>query len=241
MDYPIEFFGIQELFARRVSAVAGIPLEEALLMYTSYYKRIGVEDWKFSASHPLWRCLSEDINQGQSPAEAAFELYKVKRSRATEKTKRFGCMGFDCRRETVVMHFRNDFSSAQGPLSRHHMADRLVELGEMFAYLSRHHPEAQFVERFSWLYNYEAYRRLFPREYTTNMELVEGAPVRLHSTWGQFIDSSGAMCPERTGTFKQKVGTATSLDELLGSFPFSVYKPRAEIWFFYFFYGVRTE
>jgi hypothetical protein len=238
MTNPIEFFEIQELFARKVAAVSGIAFEEALLLYTSYYKRIGVEGWELSATHPLWRCLIENIGNRQSPAEAAFELSKVKRSRTAETTKRFGCMGFDCRRETVVMHFRNDFSSRQGPLSKHHVADRVAELREMFEHVARHHPEARFVEGLSWLYNYDAYRRLFPREYTTDMELVEPAPVRLHSTWGQFIDSSGGMYPERTETFKQKVGAATSLDELLGSFPFRVYKPRADIGAFYSCYGV---
>ena len=150
-------------------------------------------------------------------------------------------MGFDCRGLTTVMHFRNDFHSPQGPLSRHHMNDRLAELKEMFEYISRHHSNTQFVEGCSWLYNYESYRELFPPEYIARMEIVKETPVRLHSAWGQFINSSGEIYPDRAAIFKQKVAIAASLDELLGAFPFPIYKSRTEINFFYFFYGVKRH
>jgi hypothetical protein len=111
-------FEIQEIFARRVSAVTGIPLEEALLKYTSCYKRIDIEDWDFDASHPTWRFFMDRIKGGQSMAEAAYQLSGAGPD-VVRETQRFGCMGFDCRGDVVVMHFRNDFSSPEGPLSRH--------------------------------------------------------------------------------------------------------------------------
>jgi hypothetical protein len=240
MEYAIEFFEIQEVFARRVSAVTGIPLEEALLKYTSCYKRIGIEDWDFNGNHPTWRIFMDRINGGQSVAEAAYQLSGV-RPDVVKKTQRFGCMGFDCRGDVVVMHFRNDFSSPEGPLSKHQIPARLLELRKMFGYIFEHHKDARVVEGFSWLYNYEAYRRLFPTEYTTNMDLIGDSPVRIHSTWGQFIDSSGGLHSERALAFRNTVTKANSLSALLAAFPFRTYKPRADIKFFYSFYGIEEQ
>jgi len=114
VEYAIEFFEIQEIFAKRVSGVTGIPLEDALLKYTSCYKRIGIEDWDFNPSHPRWQFFIDRIKGGQSVAEAAYQLSGAGPD-VTKKTQRFGCMGFDCRGDAVVMHFRNDFSSPRVP------------------------------------------------------------------------------------------------------------------------------
>jgi hypothetical protein len=239
MAYPIGFFEIQELFARRVSAVAGLTLEESLLRYTTYYKRIGAKDWKFAQDNLIWRTFVERIDQGESPAKVAFEMYRAVQ-KAEDGILRFGCMGYDCRETTIIMHFTNNQSSIYGPLSKHNQAERFAELKEMFEHIFRHHPQAQFVEGFSWLYNYEAYRRLFPPEYTAHMVLAEDMSVRVNSAWGQFIDSTGDMHRERVAAFQERVGTATTLNELLGAFPFRIYKPRAEIKVFYPFYGVEA-
>jgi hypothetical protein len=235
--YPLGFFEIQEYFARRISDTSGTPFGEALLRYTSFYKRIGAKLWEFSAENPVWKSLIERMNKGQSPAEAAFELHRASLVKSIDTTKRFGCMGFASRGTTVVMHFRNDFSSSHGPLSKHNKMDRLWELKEMFEHIFRYHPEAQFVEGCSWLYSYDAYCRLFPPEYMAGLELVKETPVRIHSAWGQFLNSSGEMDSERIGIFKQKIDATTSLAELLDSFPFKIYRARAEIKFFYLFYS----
>lgn len=236
MAYPIGFFEIQEHYARRVSAIIGITLEEALLNHTAYYRRIGIDDWKFDPTNPIWKAFCDCIGAGGQPAALALELHEGHPK--DDATQRYGCMGYDCRETTIIMHFRNNQKSAHGPLSKHNQVTRLAELTEMFNHIFREHPTATHVEGFSWLYNYEAYRRLFPKEYTTAMELVPGIPVRLNSIWGQFIDHTGGMHQERTHAFYDKVDAATSIDELLGSFPFRVYKPRAEIRVFYSFYGV---
>src|ERR1700722_12582915 len=112
--YPMGFFEIQEHFARRVSNITEIPFGDALLRHTSFYKRIGAENWDFNAENPLWISFIARINSAQPPAEAAFELHMASQATAIDNAKRFGCMGFDCRETTIVLHFRNDFNSAQG-------------------------------------------------------------------------------------------------------------------------------
>ena len=41
-------------------------------------------------------------------------------------------------------------------------------MAELLAHLVRHHPETQVLRGSSWLYNIQAYRRLFPDEYIQN-------------------------------------------------------------------------
>src|SRR5277367_6556805 len=104
MEYPIEFFEIQEVFARRAAAVTGISLEEALVKYTSCYKRIGIADWDFNENHPTWQLFITRIKGAQSVAEAAHQLAAISPA-GVDKTQRFGCMGFDRRGDIVVIHF----------------------------------------------------------------------------------------------------------------------------------------
>src|SRR5580693_537507 len=122
--YPIGFFEIQEYFARRISDISGIPFVETLLKYTSFYKRIGTGSWDFSAENPFWKSLLVRIKNGHSAAAAAFEMHRSSMVESIDTTKRFGCMGFSRRGTTIVMHFRNDFSSSYGPLSKHERMNR---------------------------------------------------------------------------------------------------------------------
>ncbi|MCC2630500.1 MAG: hypothetical protein K0S38_309 [Candidatus Paceibacter sp.] len=239
MGHKIGFFEIQEAFAQRVAAVTGIPLEEALLEYTTFYKRVGAKDWKFEGKNPVWKTFTDRIRDGENPATVALAMNKQAMSRNPSDIMRFGCMGFDCRENRVIMHFSNEVPSIYGPLSQHHMLDRIYELREMFTHIAKHHPDAELVEGFSWLYNYEAYRRLFPPEYIANMETIEEMPVRYNSTWGQFIDSSGGMHSERVATFTQKINEATSVGQLFGAFPFKVLRPKAKIQSFYSYYSIQ--
>jgi hypothetical protein len=208
------------------------------MRYTSFYKRIGAGNWGFDADNPLWKSLLQRMQNGQKPSVAAFELHQASALKITDITKRFGCMGFDCRGSSVVLHFRNDFSSASGPLSRQQITERLAELKDMFGYILKHHPDVRFVEGCSWLYSYRAYCRLFPEEYIAGTELVKEIPVRLHSAWGQFVNSEGDIHCERADCFKEKVGAAASLQELLDSFPFRVFRSKSDIRFFYLFYKI---
>src|SRR3712207_3165028 len=109
MPYPVGFFEIQEFFARRVSAVLGIPFDQALLTYTSYYKRIGIDDYDFNAQHPLWIALMQRIHEGAPPAEAAHALCQTAESLwlSQDTTVRYGCVGYDRRGQSIKMHFRN--------------------------------------------------------------------------------------------------------------------------------------
>lgn len=236
MRYPIEFFELQAANASRVGAVAAISLEDALLNHTSCYRRIGIEDFDFNRNHPAWRQFMDRINGGQSAA-AAHQLAAAAPD-ARETTQRFGCMGFDLRQDVVIMHFRNDGSAPEGPLSKTQIPIRRRELREMFESIFEHHQGARIVEGCSWLYNYESYRGLFPTQFTSDMEVLEDPPVRIHSTWGQFLNSTGGVHSERALAFTNAIAAATTLPALQAAFPLRTFKPRANVDAFHSFYGV---
>jgi hypothetical protein len=239
MPYPIGFFEIQDQFARRLSKINGMPYEEVLVNYTAVYRRIGGVDRKQKGKDPQWKRLMKRIADGEQPAQVMFDLYKKTRHLNPDHIERFGCMGFDRREDRIIMHFLNDGCSKHGPLSRHHIADRMSELKCMFAEIAANHADAQVVEGFTWLYNYKAYRRLFPPEFTATMQEVPILwAICYNSCWGQFIESSDQMNVERVRTFTENLAAAKTRDEVLKAFPLKVFKPQAPLSIFYPFYGL---
>lgn len=55
-------------------------------------------------------------------------------------------------------------------------------------------PLAKAIEGASWLYNTEAYRRIFPTGYTASLKPKAGPRTLTgYSHWGQFIDHQGRL------------------------------------------------
>jgi hypothetical protein len=98
----------------------------------------------------------------------------------------------------VKIHFSNrDTDEAGGPLASAKVGTRLAELAAMTRRIAEQHPDATHISGQSWLYNLEAYRRLFPPEYVETRAAAP-APVYLSGTssWGQLIDSRETIRPE---------------------------------------------
>ena len=106
--------------------------------------------------------------------------------------RQFGCFSFEPPNEGVIrIHFSpNDTQDGVGPLAHPKYSRRVAELADMFAFIRREHgTEAKFVAGGSWLYNLEAYRRLFPSAYIASLR-INTTPSGLAggSWWGQFVD-----------------------------------------------------
>ncbi len=73
----------------------------------------------------------------------------------------------------------------------------MTELRDMFSHIRSKHSQARFVRGISWLYNLNAYKRLFPPDYTAS---AVRPSFRLHlngsSTWGQVLNYRQAVKPE---------------------------------------------
>jgi hypothetical protein len=122
----------------------------------------------------------------------------------------FGCFAHGPPGEdgTVRMHFYNhDTDEVGGPLAVGKVARRKAELAAMVAHIRAAHPQATGIRGKSWLYNLEAYRRLFPPAYGASRTAANG-PLGLQgsSSWGQLINSREAIRPQVRDAFAANLG-----------------------------------
>ncbi|MDZ4373838.1 MAG: hypothetical protein U1C74_20780 [Phenylobacterium sp.] len=195
------YFEIQLRLARRMAELTGAGLGDTAWRYTNFHRRLGFglpgdepgEAWRaYAATLEAGRDLAEQVRATQ----AAF-LAGEDETLPTPGQTGFGC--FACEPPgpdgAVRIHFANaDTDAAGGPLSTVKIARRRDELARLVAHVRRVHPQARTIRGKSWLYNIEAYRRLFPPDYTAQRPPAAG-PLHLQGTssWGQLIDSREAI------------------------------------------------
>jgi len=86
----------------------------------------------------------------------------------------------------VRLHFSHQDRFGLGPLSSERIAVRLAELRAKFDHIHETLPEAQQVRGGSWLYNREAYTRLFPPSFGASAE-VDQPHCQFRGLWGQLL------------------------------------------------------
>ena len=89
----------------------------------------------------------------------------------------------------------------------------------------------------SWLYNIEAYRRLFPATYLSTAHPIDGRFRRM-PLWGQFVDRQGDVRVATAREFRARLGRQTVLDGLDQCFPYQVLALDAPVRDFYEWYKV---
>src|SRR5262249_34099833 len=88
----------------------------------------------------------------------------------------------------------------------------------------------------SWLYNIEAYRRLFPPSYLETARVL-GQRFRHMPLWGQFLDRHGEVKKHLAAELLARLGRQSTLDGLDQCFPFQVLGLDAPASVFNEFYG----
>ena len=89
----------------------------------------------------------------------------------------------------------------------------------------------------SWLYNVEAYRRLFPNSYLATARATPHCFQHL-PLWGQFLDRHGAVREKPARDFLDRLEHQSSVDGLDRCFPFQALSVEAPAQHFYGFYGL---
>ena len=143
----------------------------------------------------------------------------------------------------VRIHFAPiDKGGGTGPLSRAKVEVRRSELTEMFDCIRHDHPQARYVVGVSWLYNLEAYRRLFPTEYGESRKIFKRQPMTLTggSSWGQFLDHNDTIKPELRDKFLGNL-QQINFDTLWELFPLPAMITRAPLPAFYDFYSISPS
>jgi hypothetical protein len=153
----------------------------------------------------------------------------------------FGCFSYARKPEGVVrLHFRDKEPKGPSALGSGCIAERRAELAALFGHLKKTRAVDTLSIRVvgaSWLYNLDAYRRLFPPSYLATARAIPGG-FRSMSLWGQFLDRHGEIKQRMTRPFIASLVQLTAVDRLGECFPFQALIVSASAADFYDFYEI---
>jgi len=241
-----DYVALQVLFAQEMARKSGRPLPETLLDCTNIHRRLGLGKPGAPPHAPEWLSLVDGIVELDHERRVDRFLNALAANPDGSAILLPGRVPFGCfaceppdTDGGVRIHFGNrEINPGVGPLHHSRVEARRAELRAMFGWLAENHPAATHVMGGSWLYNLEAYRRLFPASYGASRQ-YDPAFKRQNglSTWGQFIRHDGAIRPEVRDAFLAAL-PGLDPDQPFGPFPFKVLFVQAPIADFQRQYGV---
>ena len=239
------YFEAQLRLAHRMAELTGMGLGEAARAHTNLHRRLGLGVPLHFPPSPEWRAYAQALEAArglQAQWALTCDAFRTAREETTPLPgqERFGCFAFEPPNDTgaVKIHFYNrDTDAAGGPLATAKIARRRGDLAAMVRRIVEAHPAATHIVGRSWLYNLEAYRRLFPPEYAASRAPAPG-PLHLSGTssWGQLIDSREAIRSEVRDAFVANLATLDP-ERPWTAFPQRVLAVKAPLEAFTRFYG----
>jgi len=239
MVYAKAFFDLQLLFAHRVADVSCLPLTRALLEYTNLYVRFGLGR-EFDPADETWQTYLAGLRDTSDWQEWTYRFYvtRAHQNAAPTTVATFGCFSYALLDgDRIRLHFQNTGMDKHSSLGLAYREQRQAELIDLFAHVKQSLHDGVQVVGASWLYNLDAYRRLFPVSYVATARVI-GDRFQSMPLWGQFLDRHGALKEASTRPFLQRLAQQSSLVRLNECFPFQVLSPQAPVLEFYDFYGI---
>jgi hypothetical protein len=228
------FFDLQVRFAQAAARIAGVPLERALLDCTNLYVRFGAGR-EFDPGHPLWAAYAEGVSAAHDVAAWTWQYLRQcpVHLGAPRVVASRGCFSYEPAGEGAVrLHFDGSIPGDASPLAAAQAPERRGELRALFAHLREHAGGSDpLVYGTSWLYNLDAYRRLFPAAYLSGAQPV--ARLRALSLWGQCVDRHGRLRAAVAGEIMQRASRLDKGDGLEACFPLQALAVRAPASAFY--------
>jgi hypothetical protein len=238
--YAKAFFDLQLQFAHKVAILSGLPLARALLDYTNLYIRFGLGRG-FDPAHPTWREYLAGLQDANDTGEWTYRFYlrRPDAMAAPAIVATFGCFSYSrLSDDRIRLHFENADTDGPSSLAVERRGQRLADLTALFEHVKRTLRQPRRVAGASWLYNLEAYRRLFPIPYLATAHVIhrfQNMPL-----WGQFLDRYGEIKENMTRPFLERLECQSSLDGVGQCFPFQVLSVQASVHEFYDFYGIKS-
>lgn len=240
MIYAKAFFDLQLRFAHKVAALSRMPLDRALLEYTNLYVRFGLGR-DFDPARPAWREYVAGLQTAGDAAEWTYRFYLTRPAAARSGiVATCGCFSYArLGDDRMRLHFLNVETDEHSPLGRDRAGQRRADLSALFEGVKRAKCSPLRVLGVSWLYNLEAYRRLFPPSYVASARVAEPPRFRNMPLWGQFLDRHGQARTSPARQFLERLERQPGLDGLSRCFPLPVLSTEAPVEAFYAFYGIR--
>lgn len=150
-----------------------------------------------------------DSVDGRSDAlSLCMESYENRPRLTTERS--FGCFSFDPPDTSGALriHFVPPENTSTSPLASANIGARVQELCALFSHVRRTERNVLSVRGVSWLYNRDAYRRLFPHSYAMSIRPV-AASLHLNgsSTWGQVLNWRQEVKPDMRDALLARLDT----------------------------------
>ena len=239
MVYAKAFFDLQWQFADKVTAISALPLARVLFEYTNLYIRFGCGR-DFQAAHPIWQAYLAGLQDTDDAREWTYRFYLTRDEAMAGPpvVATFGCFSYArVPGDRIRLHFHNADTAGHSSLGVACMGQRRADLAALFAHVQRTLPAHVQVVGVSWLYNLEAYRRLFPASYVATARVLRDR-FRSMPLWGQFLDRHGGLKEQMTRPFLARLEQQTSVERLHECFPLQVLTVEAPVQEFYAFYGL---
>ena len=216
-------------------------LADALLNYTHLYLRFNLGR-DFDAQHPVWQDYLRGLDQADDLVEWTYQIYLRQLppddTTQTASDRTFGCFSYGVWAEGQIrLHFHNDDPPGFGPLSKARMPNRLHELRQLFAHVQTHVKNPTSVVGGSWLYNLNAYRRLFPPAFLATASVGDD-DWQFLALWGQFVDRNGDVKHEMSEPFLKCLDAQTTLDGVKRCFLYQVLRLECPVEPFYELYQI---
>lgn len=238
MAFTPAFFEFQLQFAQHLTKQFHLSLSDALYNYTTFSTVFGDDNWTEYVTHLEG---VPDVNawtyqwylkvrlEDPKPHDTIFHGHPL-----------FGCFYYLVRDETIIrIHFTKNDALSLRPLSHERMTTRQNDLRAMFHHISNHVPTVTTVLGNSWLYNLEAYCRLYPPAYIAGLPVSDEAEFQFLAFWGQCFDYKWNPKPTITQVILENLKMTKSLHHLRWCFPYQALQPSCAISAFYKFYGIE--
>jgi hypothetical protein len=243
MPYSRAFFELQLTFAGKLSEKFHLSLSDAYYRYTTLTKSLNIssmDDWQAcmaaldrapDALDWIYQCYLDRQAQEPEPAPGDIEFHG---------RPLFGCFYYIVRDTNIIRpHLVKNDLPGMRLLSRERLSERYTELQRMFAHIRQHVPVARTVLGNSWMYNLEAYRRLYPPAYTASLPASDEDEFEYLALWGQCYDYNWQIKQPIAEELLRRVDALTDLSRLRLCFPYQILNPECAIEEFYEFYGVQ--
>lgn len=236
--YSRGFLGLQIRFAALVGERLGLALPESLGRFTMVSSALSLDD----------AALAREFGgrlEREDPLDVAWDLYARRHPKEWEELgeefhghRLFGCFYHETRDGVMRPHLVKNLSPGETLLGREAEKRRSTELAALFRDVRENASGAEVVQGNSWLYNLEAYRRLYPPAYTSDMEETPHDEFGYLALWGQFYDRDWEPRPGPAAALLAAAGRVEGEEDVLGCFPLRVLRPRCAIGEFFRFYGI---